>query len=590
MKQVPLLLISSALVLCLLGQAGKCQDSQETSKEQSKWAILIFDKTGETDSLTSCPKAKDPHVSYFSKPVWQTRLIDSSTVGKSPGLIACLEKHLYKLDVVSKKAHMRKHCQGHLFHCEYAVDWLVAKPCSGGKSVCLWKRLPDDLVGFTYSIEKFCACPQSPVDRWEHQYHSKLAVTSLIEDRISIDHEVDWENGVGAHPEAWRTWETYKIHGLKISLQKHFPRRVWLSGRKIIERAGGESEDYAFPTESDLSAPLSFSEVLIVPSGGGFRYQLGLPCKYDPGYSTHYKLEVPVTQAVSEQGNKLLSEFIHCHRQLLPWHKLDFYTLSPDGKSLVYSLARRLYWMDVSSARGRFVGPIRAVQGWQWVDEELLTPTEQGQFAAASEASAKGLSQWLISPKDGSIGPINAKTSEVDLIRIFGRSNVSRGDVSIEGAGEKGTILYQGNKQKEINISWKDRSRFRNPATVFVASNATNLVPEMSPVWRLEHDITIGTTLKELEKLNRRPFQLSGITHGACSGSEIISWQGGQLEKELNGRVKVSLMLTATEEKRKRVTSAEWDHVSHDSDVYSSTDEIMQKLDPVVYFLSVGFK
>lgn len=210
--------------------------------------------------------------------------------------------------------------------------------------------------------------------------------------------------------------------------------------------------------------------------------------------------------------------------------------------------------------------------------------------AGAPEASAMGLSQWLISPKDGSIGPINAKTSEADLIRIFGRSNVSRGDVSIEGAAEKGTILFRGNKQKEIYISWKDRSKFKNPAMVFVTWNTINLVPGMRSIWRLEHGITIGTTLKELQKLNRRPFQLSGITKGACSGSEIVSWQGGQLEKELNGRVKVSLTLTASEEKQKQVTSAEWDHTSNYNDVFSSKDDVMQKLDPAVYFLSASFK
>jgi hypothetical protein len=45
--------------------------------------------------------------------------------------------------------------------------------------------------------------------------------------------------------------------------------------------------------------------------------------------------------------------------------------------------------------------------------------------------------------------------------------------------------------------------------------------------WRLQNGIAIGMTLKEMEKLNDRPFTLYFTDYDAGSG--IASWKGGKL-------------------------------------------------------------
>jgi len=50
-------------------------------------------------------------------------------------------------------------------------------------------------------------------------------------------------------------------------------------------------------------------------------------------------------------------------------------------------------------------------------------------------------------------------------------------------------------------------------------------------VWKTVHDISLGTTLTQLEHLNEKPFMLHGFAWDGSGG--LTSWQKGSLEKEL---------------------------------------------------------
>ena len=93
------------------------------------------------------------------------------------------------------------------------------------------------------------------------------------------------------------------------------------------------------------------------------------------------------------------------------------------------------------------------------------------------------------------------------------------------------------------------------------------------------HSISLGTSLKELEHLNGRPFRLAGFAWD-YSGT-VLSWDKGSLAEEFdggNGR----LLLRLDPRSDSDVPQAEQSQVMGDGD-FSSDHPVMQKLNPRVY-------
>jgi hypothetical protein len=87
----------------------------------------------------------------------------------------------------------------------------------------------------------------------------------------------------------------------------------------------------------------------------------------------------------------------------------------------------------------------------------------------------------------------------------------------------------------------------------------------------------LGTSLKQLEQFNGRPFLLAGFEWD-YSGS-VTSWENGSLATELNGeRGRVLVRLDSGNQ----VSPEEESQVAGDGD-FSSHYPIMQKINPVAY-------
>jgi hypothetical protein len=175
---------------------------------------------------------------------------------------------------------------------------------------------------------------------------------------------------------------------------------------------------------------------------------------------------------------------------------------------------------------------------------------------------------WLISSDNAS--PIGKHTTLDDLVRKYGAKNVVERDVDVgEGETEPGVVLFPGDPARSLEIIWRDEKKKDGPKSVILHGKASR--------WKAVHGISLGTTLKELEALNRRPFSLYGF--GWDYSGAINSWEGGLLEKQAPPLV---LRLsppggTLTPEK-----------LAGDS-LFSSDDELMQRLNPRVYFLMWQF-
>ena len=185
---------------------------------------------------------------------------------------------------------------------------------------------------------------------------------------------------------------------------------------------------------------------------------------------------------------------------------------------------------------------------------------------------------WLIVPGK-KVGPITPKTSEADLIQVYGKANVQSKDIEVgEGFTEPGTVIYPDDPSKTIQIIWKDQNRRQFPDSIRISS-------EKKSLWRTTQGISIGTTLKELEKINGKPFSLAG--YGWDYGGTVLSWEKGRLENEFERNGRVILRLSPRE--TSSVSEKEFQSVEGEKG-FSSKNKVMQQLNPFVWEIIVTFK
>jgi hypothetical protein len=176
---------------------------------------------------------------------------------------------------------------------------------------------------------------------------------------------------------------------------------------------------------------------------------------------------------------------------------------------------------------------------------------------------------WVID-LDGKIGKINSKISEVDLIQMYGPKNVSHGTLELgEGETMPATILFANLPQRRLEIAWKDEPGGKLPARIQMEGERS--------LWHTTQGITLGTSLKALEKLNGRPFLLAGF--GWDYSGTVTSWNQGHLEQGLK-----NIVLRLAPSARNEIPSEDEEGVEGDKD-FPSTHPSMQKINPIVYQL-----
>src|SRR5882724_383489 len=177
-----------------------------------------------------------------------------------------------------------------------------------------------------------------------------------------------------------------------------------------------------------------------------------------------------------------------------------------------------------------------------------------------------GSESWNIVP-GGTSGPITTSTTRQSLIDRYGASNVSDQDVDVgEGETQPGTVLFPQDQKRSLDILWSNDTKKAVPKDLTINGN--------SSLWHTVHGISLGMSLKQLEQINGRPFELSGF--GWDYSGTLNSWKGGALDKELSANGRVLLRLGASEEDIKAAQS-EYNRVLGDG-VFSSEQPEMQKL------------
>jgi len=194
----------------------------------------------------------------------------------------------------------------------------------------------------------------------------------------------------------------------------------------------------------------------------------------------------------------------------------------------------------------------------------LATVTGLAGFSAAQARTLK-VNDWLIVPGKR-FGPITARTSEKQLIRIFGRRNVIRKKSQQTGdhQPERVIVVYPGTKN-EIEIFWKKAYSRISLITTYGKGGK----------WRTRRGLRIGSTMASVVRANGKPVGIAGFwwDYGGYG-----AWNKGRLHRDLIIRLEPSVTLP----------SKESDKISGERQLKSS-DRLVKKAKPLVSKISLSF-
>ncbi len=201
-------------------------------------------------------------------------------------------------------------------------------------------------------------------------------------------------------------------------------------------------------------------------------------------------------------------------------------------------------------------------------------------LSLSNAAKAAAVNDWLIVPGKRA-GPIVPKTTRADLISLFGAKNVEEGDVTVGDEVGPGTIVMKDQPEVSFSIFWNDDEPEPHIAAIhFCLVAATSRCR-----WHTEENITFGTALQSLEKLNGGKFKLLGFAWD-FEGT-VVSWNSGRLEKFSNGCLGLALV-PRPDEPIPEGKRDFFDQLSGDKEFWSS-EPGMQALNPVVFRMSISF-
>jgi hypothetical protein len=196
----------------------------------------------------------------------------------------------------------------------------------------------------------------------------------------------------------------------------------------------------------------------------------------------------------------------------------------------------------------------------------------------AEQTAKNSDTRLLLVPPAGTRADIDGASTLTQLRARFRNQNVTADKISVgEGEMVDGTVLFASDPARRLEIAWKDTRGRARPE--FVRFNG-----ERSR-WTVGAGITLGTSLREIESLNGRPFILTGFDYDYAG--TIVDWQNGLLAPLQNGpRIFVRL-----QPERGADVSKAADHSElMGGRLFNSDLAAMQRLNPRVYEIVVRYR
>lgn len=146
-------------------------------------------------------------------------------------------------------------------------------------------------------------------------------------------------------------------------------------------------------------------------------------------------------------------------------------------------------------------------------------------FAKQNKEDAHSSSNhdWIIIPGKR-IGPITKNTGYGDLLRFFGKENVTLDAIHVEETFYRAGALIYPQTNNSLAIVWIGDDVEGDIEWIMILGE--------NPTWMTQKGVTVGTTLKELQILNVNEFSFLG--GGWDWGGGISSWENGKLQQDCN--------------------------------------------------------
>jgi len=170
-------------------------------------------------------------------------------------------------------------------------------------------------------------------------------------------------------------------------------------------------------------------------------------------------------------------------------------------------------------------------------------------------------------------GPFGRDAGQADVIKAFGASNVVEQEIEgVEGETMKASVLYPGDPKARLEITWSDEAARRGPTIRAKDQSA----------WTIASGIRIGTALADVEKINGKPFKLSGFDWDL--GGRVLDWQGGALGKPQPGGCTVGIDFVHPED----APEANLSRVTGDNEFLSDSAD-MRAVAPYVAAVTISY-
>jgi hypothetical protein len=201
---------------------------------------------------------------------------------------------------------------------------------------------------------------------------------------------------------------------------------------------------------------------------------------------------------------------------------------------------------------------------------------------------AADVNDWLIIPGKRA-GPITPKTTRADLVRYFGAREVE--DDYVPGGGDTdpqtGTWVNREHADSSLAIQWNDDKPESHVSFIVFCQSDTGEESAAACRWHTPQGISLGTTLKTLEKLNSGAFKLLGMAWDY--GGVVTSWNGGRLESMAAKCGGLSLQLDEPSGQPSDERAQLLEQISEDKE-FSSAHAAMQRLNPQVSAMNLSFE
>jgi hypothetical protein len=171
-------------------------------------------------------------------------------------------------------------------------------------------------------------------------------------------------------------------------------------------------------------------------------------------------------------------------------------------------------------------------------------------------------------------------TTESDLVKRFGKDHVVRDSIfGFDDGPQPGTVLFRDRAEARAQVFWDDPVTRLRPHMITVRATGT--------AWMTLTGIVPNMTLRDLEKMNGRPFRMSGFWGEGGTGGRVISWAGGRLEPRKASGCELNVQLQPAYDGSDDQTA--FRQVRSGAN-YSSGHPALQRLNPRVVSLSLNFR